>query len=269
MNSQFFKVIALCSVTVAIAFTAYPILLDKTEYKSSIQSVAIGNGGSVTVSESSSRPSELSQKLERSLETAASPGYQPSVAPNFVPWPPPKPTASYSYPSSWLQQYKTLGEFSAHLEQALRRSGYTQFSYTLVPGGFALATRFERVDKSETPPSDTARWTEVQNNIPLPWIERIKALFAGTDGRCRLFVFFITTDDRSPSQTPAEYDQAKSWSLGGTPSLPSVLAKVIVTAGHKFYVYEYEFIENNLGIKEAGDSEIPLYDQLAKQNLLQ
>ena len=137
------------------------------------------------------------------------------AAPNFVPWPPPMPTASYAYPPDWLRKHRTIGDLSEDIEGVLRKSGYTQFSYTNVPGGFALATRFERIDQIEAPMADITRWAPLAKDVPKSWLDAIKSLFVGRQGRCRLFVFFLTTDNRAPSREEPTVDEATKWSLGG------------------------------------------------------
>jgi hypothetical protein len=192
------------------------------------------------------------------------------IAPNFVPWPPPMPTSSYAYPFDWVRRHATVGDISADIEALLTKSGYTQFSYSIVPGGFALATRFERVEQDETPTADIARWAPLGASVPQSWLDMVKALFRGRrEGQCRLFVFFLTTDDKQPSHQAAMLDEARTWSLGGTPRLPNSLSQNPLTAKHRFYAYEYEFIEEpSRDIVELRDSFVPLEQQLRVVKLL-
>lgn len=191
------------------------------------------------------------------------------TAPDFVPWPPPMPTASYAYPPDWIRKHRTIGDLSAGVEDVLRKSGYTQFSYTTVPGGFALATQFERVDQIETPMADLTRWAPLAKDVPKTWLEAMKSLFVGRQGRCRLFVFFLTTDDRPPSKEEPTINEARNWSLGGTPTLQPDLVDVLLTPKHRFYVYEYEFVEESSDdIVKAPASSLPLDQQLKIVKLL-
>jgi hypothetical protein len=190
-------------------------------------------------------------------------------APNFVPWPPPMPTASYAYTPEWVHKHRTIGDLSADIEDVLRNSGYTQFSYTSVPDGFALATRFERIDQIEAPMTDTTRWAPLAKDVPKTWLDAMKSLFVGRQGRCRLFVFFLTTDNRAPSREEPTVDEATKWSLGGNPTLQSDLVDVLLTPKHLFYVYEYEFVEEaSADIVEAPASAVPLDQELRIVKLL-
>jgi hypothetical protein len=213
----------------------------------------------------SAAPQESRSQISATTQPAESTG----AAPNFVPWPPPMPTASYAYPPDWLHKHRTIGDLSEDIEGVLRKSGYTQFSYTNVPGGFALATRFERIDQIDEPMADLTRWAPLAKDVPKSWLDAIKSRFVGRQGRCRLFVFFLTTDNRAPSREEPTVDEATKWSLGGIPTLQSELVNVLLTPAHRFYVYEYEFVEESSDdIVKAPASTLPLDQQLRIVKLL-
>jgi len=172
--------------------------------------------------------------------------------PDFVPWPPPVPTAS-SKLDDWMRQFRTVGELSAALEQELERGGYSQFSYSWVPNGFALVTQVEQLDDSESPLSEH-RFAPSECYIPLSEMRITVAIFSSMKGllferedRCRLYVFFLTDDPSPPQEYPAEkFNQhvVRNWVEKGRRSLTKAEKDKPISDDYIFYVNEYEFIKH-------------------------
>jgi hypothetical protein len=53
-----------------------------------------------------------------------------------------------------MHKFRTIGELSAALERELEKGGYSQFSYSWIPNGFALVTQVEQLDDNELPLSE-------------------------------------------------------------------------------------------------------------------
>lgn len=170
------------------------------------------------------------------------------VPPNHggFPWPPPRPstrrllarplaTGSVAAP--------TLGSVADRLQTALEGAGYVEYGYYPVPGGFALATRLERIHPDGRAYSEPARWQWGQ--APLTGFELgayLRALFDVEQGRFRVIVFVVSD---APLETTAEApsaEQALGWPGQGALRLPAALRQQAY--GDDAYtaalVYEFE-----------------------------
>lgn len=77
-------------------------------------------------------------------------------------WPPPRPSAQAVIPDSVLGMAGTdasrLGQVDANISETLDASGYYDRSNYAVPGGYAIATRMERINRDGTPIEGDDRW---------------------------------------------------------------------------------------------------------------
>lgn len=191
--------------------------------------------------------------------------------PDFVPWPPPVPTTT-SKLEDWMHQFRTVGELSAALEHELERGGYSQFSYSWVPNGFALVTQVEQLDENELPLSEH-RFAPSECYIPLSEMRITVAIFTSVKGllferedRCRLYVFFLTDDLSPPQEYPAEQFNQKvvrNWVEKGRRSLTKAEKEKPISEDYTFYVNEYEFIKQ----KGEDPKQAPASDLSAVKHL--
>jgi hypothetical protein len=125
---------------------------------------------------------------------------------------------------------------------ALELKGYAEHSYYTIPGGFAVATRIERIDPTGAPLTAPDRWS--LSKVPLRTIsmtEWARALFSGQPGYYRVIVFVVTNVpimQRSAQPTSAE---AKYWLLSGMNILPPELSNENMTADYSCTALIYEF----------------------------
>ena len=139
----------------------------------------------------------------------------------------------------------TLEDVAYKLERARDAAGYAERGFYCVPGGFALATRVERIRASTKAPwPGDARWETSRAPLlrlqGLSLSQIIEALTAADAGRYRMIVFFAT--DRAVRPTTAT--PAAEWSdlpSGGDDELPPSLSDVPFGPNHRVRAFVYEF----------------------------
>ena len=193
----------------------------------------------------------------------ATPPASPSIVPDKpgkgaadpgFPWPPPQPSAARTVPPQRL--WRALGVATASeaserrlehvdraLTNALERAGYTERSYYSVPGGYALATRLERIDEQGQSAAGDARW--IVGAVPgrsFSLSEYLAALFDASPGRFRIVVLVVSAQPFRATGAAPSAEAARAWVSAGFNTLPAeiaarpYLADVVTTA----LIYEFE-----------------------------
>ena len=167
---------------------------------------------------------------------------EPEPFPSF-PWPPPQASGTEVIPPSLLgpTDVVTLGNVDARITQALESNGYYETSYYAVPGGYAVVTRLERIERDGTPIEHSA--------YPLPYIssgdfsvaEYLRRLFLASPGFYRVIVFIVTRYPFSQSGEQVTLDIAESWLLDGFNRLPTEVAASHYTHEYATSALVYEF----------------------------
>jgi hypothetical protein len=163
--------------------------------------------------------------------------------------PAPKPSARANLPRSLFGQPATVGDIAARLERALDTSGYEDFSYFRVPGGFALVTQTERIHDDGKPYAGTARWqfqpTSLVNvdalfnsGFPGSFLERLRT---ADPGRYRALVFLATTNAVTSGPNPPTVQTVQAWTAGGADHLPAAIRRIALTEDHNISLLIYEF----------------------------
>lgn len=161
------------------------------------------------------------------------------------------------------------------LRNTLETRGYTDFGYYRVPGGFALATRIERMTETGTPWSDDGRWVMRSPSLltlsgELSLARIIDALINADPGRYRVLVFVVTDRAVVSSAPPISVEGASSLVTDGGASLPGSLGAALFTPGHNVTVLIYEFERPALGQypKPVSASAVPGLTQLQRSGVL-
>ncbi len=222
---------------------------------------------------------DLDQKLRKTQEQSTKPenvnsavkGSSSPSTPAF-PWPPPMASASMKVKLTQLgvrTPVRTLGNISSILEDKLDKSQYVEKSYFSVPGGFALATRMERINKDGSF-RQPGRWdlnnTKMQSFSLSEYVER---LFTAPKGYFRVVVFIVT--DRSFAQTnkAASRDEALEWMRSGNDKLDPVNARLPFTSNHQVTALIYEFIKTDKdNPRLSAPSDLTGMDHLKKAKLI-
>jgi tetratricopeptide (TPR) repeat protein len=154
---------------------------------------------------------------ERGLGGAA------SRLPSF-PWPPPASSARYDFPQETFKRYRTVGEVSDAILDALRRSGYVEYSFFQTgDGGVALVTRLEKIANDGTPAAEGERWPAGFNNDPASFIDFVRGLFYAKPGHYRVIVFVLQEASFTQSHDTVTGNTAEDWLRGGANKLPPAI----------------------------------------------
>ena len=158
------------------------------------------------------------------------------------PWPPPKASdvlvLSSVNPDVLPEPgQSTLGDLFDRFERALHDAGFDRMAVYKVPGGFAVATRVERIDEKGTPLRD--RWVFEED----PGMRQMLADFFFPDtGYFRVLVFTASTrNEKAMSGQKPSRSEAVRWLEQGAPDLPPGRARKRFTEKHVVSVYVYDF----------------------------
>lgn len=160
-------------------------------------------------------------------------------------WPPPKPSASVFVPRDLVlgaDAAPTLGSSAARLEAALTRAGFAEWGYYHVPGGFALVSRLEQIERDGNPHRD--RWAvDVSPRRAFSLWTYVSALFSATTGRFRVIVFVVTDTPFRPTAPPPDGPTAIAWLEQGMTGLPAPVRGRPYTTEHTCKALIYEFFK--------------------------
>lgn len=165
--------------------------------------------------------------------------------PNF-PWPPPKASAREVIPDAFLRRTDhgvvLFRDVESILHSALDNCGYSESSYFAVPGGFAIATRIEQINKNGIPKSGEERWALKSSPInPFTnFSAYVNALFKGNPGYYRVIVFIITSDGFSQGKTEPGKAEVERWFNEGFNILPTETGQSEYTDHYRCTALIYE-----------------------------
>ena len=190
------------------------------------------------------------------------------------PWPPPRPTVRDLLAKTLFDKLATpatFGEVANRLLEALDECGYFDRSFYGVPGGFALATRLEQIDRDGTPKRGQERWSKaVPPKRVFDLASFFSALFDAPEGNYRVIVFVAREGSIPISAEEADRETADSWALSGDLVLTPALARRRWTDRHHVtvLVYQYEVIGLH-GVPVAHpEGAPPARVQLARSGLI-
>jgi hypothetical protein len=162
--------------------------------------------------------------------------------PDF-PWPPPPATRLVLPRAAVVERPGVASQADAAdvLVEALEQRGYLERGFFRVPGGFALATKLERIDENGEPAPEASRWA--QGNVPAEFslAAILKRLAGVPPGRFRVLVFVVTPEPFSSSGRPVAGDVAEGWVTAGFNKLPREFRQVPVDADTACTVLVFEF----------------------------
>lgn len=166
--------------------------------------------------------------------------------PNFK-WPPPKASAREVIPDAFLRRsgigIPLFRDVDALLCSALDNCGYSESSYYAVPGGFAIATRIEQINKNGIPKPGESRWSLKTSPIN-PFSDfsaYMSALFKGNPGYYRVIVFIITPNGFKQGATEPGKAEVEGWFSGGFNILPADVGRRAYTDDYRCTALIYEF----------------------------
>lgn len=139
----------------------------------------------------------------------------------------------------------TLETVSNQLLAAFEHAGYVEHGFFCVPGGFALATRLERIRDDKSPFPGDARWNTGPNSLlnlrdGFSLSRIIDGLINADPGRYRMILFYITDRSVNPTDRPAPSDMANLPGRGRD-ELPGNFADYPYTDAYRVRALVYEF----------------------------
>lgn len=150
----------------------------------------------------------------------------------------------------FLRPGATLESVSDQLDSELERRGYTS-GFFCVPGGFAMATKLERIRGDKRPYPGDARWvTDPQGLLDLREGFSMKrvfdALVNADPGRYRMMIFFVTDRQVTPTNQPPT-TAILSLPDNAPDEVPAYFNELPYTAAHRVRVLIYEFARPAVG----------------------
>lgn len=175
---------------------------------------------------------------------ASEPGHGTATLPAFD-WPPPRPTTRRTLARQLVATSgtPTLGGVADRLQAALESAGYVEYGYyRLAPGGFALATRLERIHSDGRPMADPKRWEMARKPLQrFELNEYLRALFDAAPGRFRIIVFAVTAAPLAASAAAPSAATALEWPAQGAAALPEALRGQAYANDFQTHALIYEF----------------------------
>ena len=172
-----------------------------------------------------------------------------ALIPEFL-WPPPTWSASAEIPAEFFGSQSgellRLRHVERRLHAALEACEYFEKSYYSVPGGFAMVTRLEQINRDGTSKEPPDRWAvEVQPLRKFSLKAYLVALFTANPGRYRIIVFIVTPHPFSQTDVKVSRDEAMAWLGSGLNRLPDEIGRLEYTEKHECTALIYEFEQAN------------------------
>lgn len=149
--------------------------------------------------------------------------------------------------ASFLRPRATLADVAYQLDAALEAADYAERGFYCVRGGFALATRLEKIDPlTKQSLKAPARWRT--GSAPLvDWRDGVnlhailEALRNADAGSYRMLIFYVTNKAVTPTSTAPDASFATETIHHATDELPHDIGSKPYTADHRVRVLVYEF----------------------------
>jgi hypothetical protein len=172
-------------------------------------------------------------------------------APPAFAWPPPRPSTRRTLARHLLTgsaTVPTLEYVAGRLQAALEANGYVEYSYYSVPGGFALATRLERIYPDGRSMAEPKRWEVALGPLTrFDLAEYLRALFDAERGHFRIIVFIVTPAPLVTGAEPPSAAAALAWPREGVPVLPDAMRRLSYDDSFQTHALIYEFETRGVG----------------------
>lgn len=162
----------------------------------------------------------------------------------LLPWPPPRPAHQLPLQGK-ISTAGTLGNIAERLAYRLQARGYRDFLYYEVPGGFAVTTELERFDDAGQAIAGDKRFARGQVGGWDGFVDLLKKVFVGEDGRFRVFVFVVSSEPFPVADYPAKEVDVERWGRSGSQILPKSIASENARTSTEVTLLVYEFTEDH------------------------
>lgn len=182
---------------------------------------------------------EAEEALAELPAPAPAPEARPEPARPDFPWPPPQPSAVVPLPVP--MDAADAAAVSDRIETALAAVGYHERSWWTAPGGFALATRLERIDNDGAPADEADRWPPATLEDRFTLSGYLASLFFTEPGYFRVIVFVLSDQFEQTAPEEPSAAMAADWVARGMVRLPADLGAAALTPAHSLTALVYEF----------------------------
>lgn len=193
--------------------------------------------------------------------------------PALTPWPPFAPSARYTLKREWLAgKNPSWGQAADKVEGALSRAGYDDIRYYAVPGGFAIATRIERIHPDGASYGTSQRFVpRIDHLSPSNWtLESFIASLVGAPiGHYRCFLFIFSDQPFGYLSGTISADIADRWRGAGLNALSPSLRGQPYGEDMRAEVLIYQFAQVSAGHAPTLASGIDAELQLRRARLLE
>lgn len=180
---------------------------------------------------------KLVEQARATADTGAPFASGTSDAP-FLPWPPPSPSG-ISDVTRFFRPSARLGDLDDQIRVRLATKGYEKLRHFSIPGGFGVTTDVERINSDGSPAAQ--RWQVGKLPVSGGLLRYVTALFAGEEGRFRLFTFLVTNQEPVPADYKASQMDIDRWKTSGRLFLSRQMSAAKVRPGTKVWLLVYEF----------------------------
>lgn len=162
------------------------------------------------------------------------------------PWPPPRASVSEKLPPAWFAEENTFGDVSELLSKSLRAAGHRTVDYYEIPGGFALVSQLEQIDKEGVSLEAPDRWSvEIPPLRGFNLREYFSRLFKGAKGHYRVVVFLVTPNRMPRPDARPTIDEAEEWVGHGALELAPSIEVRPWHEDVKCWAFIYEFVKDS------------------------
>jgi hypothetical protein len=194
---------------------------------------------------------EINQIIKAAKPALAYAREGPSLS-QFFPWPPPKPSTTFSsaiHAIPGLNGLANLLQVAQSLEGRFHDRGYGDFRYYAIgQRGFAFTTPLERIDKSGVPEGGNLRWPDYDEikslRVPVQGFnlrDYLLALFMAHTARYRIFVVIVSDEPFAPDVSrQVTADDVRNWTTTGPTSI-GPRGEARLSEKHQLTILVYEF----------------------------
>lgn len=187
---------------------------------------------------------------------------------------PDRPSARYLLPARlFARPGATLKNVEDDLRTALGAAGFTAIGYYCTPGGFALATQLERIERDGRPWSGDGRWTlrgGLLGGRPPTIANIVDALISAEPGRYRILLFYVGAGAVRPGTGAMTAAAGRALVENGADELPPGFERRPFDAAQRVTVLVYEFLRSGDGrpARPVIEGGIPAERHLARSGVL-
>jgi hypothetical protein len=144
----------------------------------------------------------------------------------------------------------SLGDVGDHIAAVFRETGYSDYGFYRVDGGFAIVARLEKI-KADGTPDPNGRHYDPTDSQPFGFAGFIAQLIYGPEGFYRVIVLIVSDQPVIAEGGPPTVASAEAWFVRAADRLPPEYAALPFTSEHAVTAIIYEFEKGGSPDKSA------------------